>query len=209
MQNAIFTLGHSTHEIEKFIRLLKVHHITALCDVRSSPYSRFNPQFNRENLKISLRENGIKYVFLGKELGARSDDSACYKNGKVSYDLLANSELFQSGIDRVIKGSKDFKIALVCAEKDPLECHRTILVARELEKKGHCVIHILEDGTIEKNEEAVARLVKGFNSGQGDDLFLTEEEIKNRAFSKQAEKISYTLPEFDVEEDADVQKGMK
>ena len=195
MHNTIFTVGHSTHEIEKFIGLLKMHAITAICDVRSSPYSRFNPQYNREALKASLLENDIKYVFLGEELGARSDDPACYCNGKVQYDRLAKTALFQEGLERLLKGAQDYNIALVCAEKDPLECHRTILVAREVENQGGVVSHILENGAIETHDEAMARLIKQINAGQDHDLFMTEDEIRNRAYSKQAERISYALPE--------------
>ncbi|MEK6746135.1 MAG: DUF488 domain-containing protein [Pseudomonadota bacterium] len=195
MNNTIFTVGHSTHEIGKFMDLLKMHGITAICDVRSSPYSRFNSQYNRENFKSSLWENDIKYVFLGKELGARSDDPNCYQAGKVQYDLLAKTELFQKGLERVLQGAKDFNIALVCAEKDPIECHRTILVSRELERKGCSISHILENGDIQTHDELVARLIKEINSGQAQDLFMTEVEIRNQAYRKQADKICYALPE--------------
>jgi len=89
MSDPVYTIGHSTHPIERFIELLKSQNITALGDVRSRPYSRMNSQFNLEPLKQSLRDADIKYVFLGKELGARSDDKSCYRNGQVQYDLLA------------------------------------------------------------------------------------------------------------------------
>jgi uncharacterized protein (DUF488 family) len=197
MYNTIFTVGHSTHEIETFIGLLKKYNITAVCDVRSSPYSRFNPQYNRESLSGNLLKNGIKYVFLGKELGARSDDPACYQDGKVQYDRLAKTELFQIGLERLLKGSRDYSIALVCAEKDPIQCHRTILVSRELEKKGCSISHILETGEIETHDEMIERLIKGLNAGQEQNLFMTKEEMRKQAYSKQAEKICYVLPEED------------
>ena len=133
MCEVVFTIGHSTHPPERFLALLRQHGITALCDVRSRPYSRLNGQFNRENLQESLRESGITYVFLGKELGARSEDASCYVRGKVQYDHLARTELFKKGLDRVRQGMKDYRIALMCAEKDPLVCHRAILVARHLD----------------------------------------------------------------------------
>src|SRR5690242_9735719 len=132
MEQTVYTIGHSTHAIEKFIALLKSSQIEAVSDVRSWPHSRMNPQFNRETLKRSLREAGIKYVFLGKELGARSEDRGCYRNGQVQYDLLANTELFKQGIERVKEGAQKYRVVLMCAEKDPLDCHRTILVARKL-----------------------------------------------------------------------------
>jgi len=136
MQEIIFTIGHSTHPAERFIALLKQHDITALADVRSKPYSRMNPQFNREDLKKALSESGIAYVFLGKELGARTEDRSCYHEGKVQYGRLAQTELFRHGLDRVQEGAKKYRIALMCAEKDPLVCHHTILVARHLETLG-------------------------------------------------------------------------
>ena len=101
----LYTIGHSTHTIEKFIELLLMHSISTVCDVRSSPYSKFNPQFNRELLKEELSKENIAYVFLGKELGPRSDDFDCYKNGKVQYAELAKKEIFHQGLGR-LKGRK-------------------------------------------------------------------------------------------------------
>ena len=111
MQNTVFTIGHSTHPQERFIALLRQHGITALCDVRSKPYSRMNPQFNREELNEVLLAQGIEYRFLGKELGARSDDPNCYENGKVQYDRLAETELFKYGLKRVLRGMRPRLIA--------------------------------------------------------------------------------------------------
>lgn len=192
MKKAIFTIGHSTYPIEKFLGLLELHGITALCDVRSSPYSRFNPQYNRDALKDSLRSHNIKYVFLGDELGARSKDPSCYKDGRVQYVALAKTKLFRSGIDRIQLGiNRDYKMALMCAEKDPLDCHRTVLVAHNLEKEGFKISHILGNGTLESHADATARLIKQFNFDQ-DDLFLSAQEVINKAFYKQGEKIAYT-----------------
>src|SRR5580704_10880407 len=107
MQDTVFTIGHSTHEQGHFIDLLGQHGITALCDVRSKPYSRMNPQFNREELEQALLAHDIAYRFLGKELGARSDDPACYEEGKVQYTRLAQTELFRHGLKRVLSGMKE------------------------------------------------------------------------------------------------------
>jgi uncharacterized protein (DUF488 family) len=190
----IFTIGHSTHPLDKFIRLLERHDITAICDVRSSPYSQFNPQFNQQELKAGLQERGIKYVFLGEELGARSDDPSCYRDGKVQYDLLAKTELFKRGLERVCKGSEEYRIALMCAEKDPLECHRTILVSRELNKEGLAVEHILADGDVETHENATNRLVKSLKLDHRD-LFRTEAEVRDQAYKIQGDSIAYSLDE--------------
>src|SRR5260370_15864698 len=132
MQQTVFTIGHSTHTLERFIELLKLHDITALGDVRSRPYSRMNPQFNREGLMKHLREAGITYVFLGDELGARSEDPSCYESGRVQYDRLALTESFRVGLDCVREGLKKYRLALMCAEKKTLDCPLTIFVAPDL-----------------------------------------------------------------------------
>src|ERR1051325_10744048 len=151
----VYTVGHSTHSIERFIELLTSTHVEAVSDVRSRPYSRMNPQFNREPLEKVLCGVGIKYVFLGKELGARSEDKSCYRNGQVQYDLLASTPLFKQGIDRIKDGARDYRVALMCAEKEPLECHRTILVARRLFEDGISITHILADGRLEEHSRTI------------------------------------------------------
>lgn len=186
----VFTVGHSTHPIEAFIALLKQHGITALADVRSAPYSRFNSQFNKDALERALKEQGIKYVFVGKELGARSEDSSCYKNGRVRYPLLARTALFRQGIERVLKGSQDYRIALMCAEKEPLECHRTLLVARALDDMGVPIRHILADGRLEPHGEAMLRLLDLVGLPR-EDLFRTREELLADALARQEEKVAY------------------
>ena len=193
MQNTLFTIGHSTHPQERFIALLRQHGITALCDVRSTPYSRWNPQFNREALEQALPAHGIAYRFLGRELGARSDDPACYEDGKVQYPRLAETELFQSGLKRVLRGSREFsRIALMCAEKEPLECHRTILVARRLAALGVQVEHIHADGHLESHDAALSRLARIFNLPEYD-LFHSREELLADACSRQEERIAHEV----------------
>ena len=187
----LYTIGHSTHSIEEFLSLLEQHDIDVIVDVRSTPYSRYNPQFNKDTLIKSLRDHGIKYVFLGEELGARSSDPSCYKNGQVQFDALSETELFKSGIDRILLGvQRDYKMALMCAEKDPLDCHRTVLVSRNLERNGLNVTHILSDGSLETHDAAMERLVKQFRLHQND-LFLSEQELTEKAYKKQEEKIAY------------------
>lgn len=193
-QTKIFTVGHSTHEFEDFVSLLKQHGIDAVADVRSVPYSRWQPQFNREDLAEALKSRGIAYVFLGKELGARSDDPQCYENGRVQYRALAETSLFQSGIKRVRDGSKRRCIALMCSEKDPLDCHRTILVARELVATGVDVAHILENGSLEPHDETMKRLSEQLRL-PAQDLFLTPEELENRAYAEQERRIAYVEEE--------------
>src|SRR5262249_44809331 len=135
-RSSLFTIGHSTHSLEVFVELLTHHGVTALADVRSAPFSRFNPQFNKDALARGLNARGIRYVFLGRELGARANDSSLYENGRVRYARLAQTDLFKQGIARVIQGATEHRIALMCAERDPLECHRTLLVSRALDEQG-------------------------------------------------------------------------
>jgi uncharacterized protein (DUF488 family) len=190
MVDAVYTIGHSTHTIEKFIALLKKYGITALCDVRSRPYSRMNPQFNREPLKQALREAGIVYVFLGAELGARSEDKSCYRDGQVQYDLLARTDLFKRGIERVKEGARLYRVALMCAEKEPLECHRTILVSRTLFEEGVPIWHILADGAIEDHAHAIERLVTMLRI-PGSDMFRTDDAVVRDAYARQGNEIAY------------------
>jgi uncharacterized protein (DUF488 family) len=186
----IYTIGHSTQPVERFIGLLRQHGITAVADVRSSPYSRVNPQFNREPLRAALRDGGISYVFLGEELGARSKDPSCYRDGKVDYELLARTALFQSGLERVRKGACTHRIALMCAEKEPLDCHRTILVSRKLVEHGLAVGHILADGRVESHEESMSRLMQMVRVGEND-LFRPHDESLLEAYRKRAGEIAY------------------
>ena len=153
----IFTVGHSTHPLEKLVALLQQHGVTALADVRSTPFSRFNPQFNKPAMKQGLEANGIRYVFLGKELGARPQDQSCYEDGKVRFDWLRETALFKSGITRLMQGLHTHTVAMMCAEKDPQNCHRTHLVAPALAALGVEISHILADGNIEPLEDTLSK----------------------------------------------------
>ena len=190
VRNVVLTVGHSDHSLDTFVALLQQHGVTAVADVRSVPYSRFNPQFNKEALDRSLKANRIKYVFLGRELGGRSDDRSCYENGRVRYARLAHTELFRSGIERVIRGAKEHRIALMCAEKDPLECHRTLLVARTLEERGVTVEHILAGGQLESHADAMVRLLDVVGLPH-EDLFRAREDLIADALARQEERVAY------------------
>jgi uncharacterized protein (DUF488 family) len=186
----VFTIGHSTHSLEAFLALLRRHDVTALADVRSAPYSRFNPQFNRDALERDLKEHGIRYVFLGRELGARSEDPSCYEKGRVQYARLARTDLFRSGIERILRGASDYRVALVCAEKEPLECHRTLLVARSLHEQGVFVQHILADGRAEAYEASIERLLDLVGLPHAD-MFRSREELVAEALSRQEERVAW------------------
>jgi uncharacterized protein (DUF488 family) len=187
----IHTVGHSNHPIERFLGLLQPHGITAVADVRSTPYSRFNPQFRREKLQAALAQVGIQYVFLGEELGARTQDPACYDpEGRVSYLRLAKTELFRKGIERLKTGMAEHRISLLCAEREPLECHRTILVSRELVRDRVAVTHILGDGSLETHEHAMQRLAASLKLTDTD-LFSNPADLVEQAYDLQAARIAY------------------
>ncbi len=196
----VLTIGHSNHPIERFIELLSTHNVTAVADVRSSPYSRLHPQFNRETLQRTLKSHGIAYVFLGRELGARSEDPSCYEGGRVLYPRLARTELFRSGLDRVMRGAESSLIALLCAEREPLSCHRTLLVARELERAGATVAHIHADGSLEPNTAALDRLLTMYGMREPD-MFHSREDLIEEACARQEKRIAY------VDEDMRVAEG--
>lgn len=190
----VLTIGHSAHGIETFVALLHQHGVTAIADVRSQPFSRYAPQFNKADLTASLRQHGIQYVFLGRELGARSNDPDCYVNGRVQYGRLAQSDEFKTGITRVLSGAEVERIALMCTEKDPLDCHRTVLVARRLADEGAQVSHIRADGSIEPHSDAMDRLM--YQLGMQPSLLQTMDEQIDEALAEQEARIAYVDAEL-------------
>ncbi|MFI8881010.1 MULTISPECIES: DUF488 domain-containing protein [unclassified Streptomyces] len=170
--------------------LLQKHGITAIADVRSLPASRFTPQFNRHAVERALQEVDIKYVFLGKELGARTEDLTCYVDGRVRYDRLARTSDFDSGIKRLRRGSQSERIAVMCTEQEPLDCHRCVLIARVLERDEIRVEHIHGDGHVEDHESAMRRLMTNFGLDQ-EDLFRTPVERLQEALDRQEQRIAY------------------
>ena len=169
--------------------LLSQHDIDAVADVRSAPYSRFCPQFNRDVLTATLTASNIRYSYLGRELGGRSDDPACYEGGQIQYDLVARTGVFREGLARVVGGAARYRIAIMCAEKEPLDCHRTLLVAPELEAIGIDVVHILAGGELETHDRTMDRLLAQLSPNY--DLFQPREELLARAIARQARRIAY------------------
>jgi len=183
----IYTIGHSNHTLEHFLELSKVAGITAIVDVRSSPYSRFNPHFNKKELEMSLKKEGLAYVFLGDQLGARAKDRSCYIDGRADYECIAQTEIFQRGIRRVLEGAQKYNIALMCSEKEPLDCHRTVLVAKHLKDKNVQIKHVLANGVIEDNSITEKRLLD--MTGQETDDFFCDPVQK--AYEIRGKQIAY------------------
>ena len=151
----IHTLGHSNHSPEKFLKLLQDHGIELVADLRSRPYSRFAPHFNREALKNLLQDGGIRYLYLGKELGGKPQDPDRPLADEVVREHLRSRPQFQEGLARLLGEAHKAKLCLLCAEADPARCHRAQIIAPELEARGVEVRHILADGTIRNHEESL------------------------------------------------------
>jgi uncharacterized protein (DUF488 family) len=190
MIDELYTIGHSNQTANDFISLLKKNSINAICDVRSSPFSKYTPQFNKKEIEKKLKENEIIYIFLGKELGARTENMECYVKGKIAYNLLANDPVFKQGIERLENGMKQYKIALMCAEKDPITCHRMILICKEVKDFVKKINHIHLNGDIETNSEAEGRLLKLYKIIP--DMFKDQDECIEEAYDIQSQKIAYT-----------------
>ncbi len=161
VMSALYTIGHSNHSHAVFLELLAQHSISAVADVRSSPYSLYMPEYNRPVIEAVLRRADITYVFLGQELGARRNEESCYVDGRAKYERIALLPQFQKGLERLYQGIERYRVALMCAEADPIACHRTILVCREVKKThpGLQILHIHGDGDTEKHETLEERLV--------------------------------------------------
>ncbi|MEU9486418.1 DUF488 domain-containing protein [Streptomyces decoyicus] len=188
--NMLMTIGHSTHNFSTFIELLRNNRVTAVADVRSIPASQFAPQFNRRSLEPRLHKSGIKYVFLGHELGARTEDTTCYVDGRVQYSRLAQTRAFLNGIERLMKGASNERIAVMCSEGEPLNCHRTVLISRVLAQRGATVHHVHGDGWVESHDSAMGRLMKKFGLAEPE-LFRTPAERLEEALSRQEGRIAY------------------
>jgi uncharacterized protein (DUF488 family) len=151
----LFSIGHGSRKAEDFLELLQKYGIRFLADVRSKPYSRFHPQFNKNKLDEFLASHDIKYVFMGEELGGRPSDLSCYDGeGKVDYELVKQKDFFRKGIDRLETASKKkVPLAIMCSERDPCMCHRSKLIGKVLWDEGINVMHIDEDGNLKDQDQ--------------------------------------------------------
>jgi uncharacterized protein (DUF488 family) len=149
MSSKIYTIGYGNRPIQSFIQLLKKYEIEILIDIRTSPFSRFNPDYRIQKLEVHLLNNEIRYLFLGKELGGKPADLSCYINDHVDYEQIKTKQFFSDGIDEVCSlNAAGFRVALMCAEQSPLDCHRKWLVGDYLENSGYIVKHIDKNGEI-------------------------------------------------------------
>lgn len=190
----IYTVGYGNRPVIDFLSLLKQYKIEVVCDVRSVPYSSRYPDYTRETLRESLHGIGTKYVFLGAELGARPLDPDLYENGRACYVAMANSLAFRRGVERVEAGLNKYSLALLCAEKDPLDCHRAILIAPALVAKGIIVNHIDAKGGLERHEQLESRLLSMFGLDQAP-LFGSPSDAKpiEEAYRRRSYDLAYDV----------------
>lgn len=197
----LFTIGHTNHSHEEFLELLQANKITYLLDVRSTPFSQFTSQFNKDVIAAFLKKNSVNYSHMGKFFGARPMDKSLYtEQGYLDFEKARASENFQKGLENVTLGlDKGFNIALMCTEKDPFDCHRAIMVARGFELKGIDVSHILPDGKIITQAELNNRLLDKYYPDRNQmSLFLeisslSEEEVLVLAYRRRNADIGYNI----------------
>jgi len=196
----IYTIGHSNYNRDYFMELLFKFKVNTIVDIRSVPFSKYVPHFNKDNIKSLLNNYGIHHVYMGEELGIIKDNNSLLsKDGYLDFEKVKETELFKNGIIRIRDGfSKGYTIAIMCTEKDPIDCHRSILIGRELHKQKYAIVHILTDGRTETHTQFEGRLLNMyFPIKMQQDLFSiiepseNEAEILNKAYMLRNRDIGY------------------
>ncbi len=185
------TIGHSNLPVDQFLARLKTHGVTAIADVRSVPFSRRFPWFSSRTLSERLQSKGIAYVTMGDTLGGRPTNPALYCDGTADYEAMAATYEFRTGIDRVMTEMTRHRVCLMCAEREPLDCHRCLLVGRALASRGYSIGHILGDGAIEPHPATEERLLEGVRSAG--DLFEGRQSRLADAYRRRAQRIAARL----------------
>ena len=203
----LYSIGHSSQSLEDFLNLLAAHGVNCVIDVRSVPASKYSPQFNQESLKYFLKSHDVQYLHFGDEFGARRTD-CLDENEQVDFEKAVETPLFKKGVERVMKGlEKGFRIAFMCSEADPLECHRFSLVSRYFYERGIDVQHILKDASLVSQANLEKEMIASFlhsrkyHLSEVDYLFgsYTEEEQRKDAYRLKNKEIGYK-PKLQEEE---------
>jgi uncharacterized protein (DUF488 family) len=190
----VLTIGHSARDYESFVTILRGANVTAIADVRSSPISRFAPHFSQQLLKQELKSDGVAYSFLGKELGGRPSKPELYSNGGADYEKMAAEENFKRGLNRVLKGAENYRIALMCSEYHPLDCHRCLLVGRALSEHGVKIFHLLSETKAVSQKEVEEQLIRDCGHG-GEDMFAKGGERLAEAYRERSRQVSFRNPD--------------
>jgi uncharacterized protein (DUF488 family) len=188
----LFSIGQSNIDAERFVAMLRQAKVNAIADVRSIPASRRFPWFAKKNLEARLAADGIAYIAMGDTLGGRPRDDSLYCEGVADYEAMAATPEFQSGLNRLIEAASRTRVCMMCAEREPLDCHRCLLVARSLAARGLSVGHILHDGTIEAHEATEQRLLKLYGERESCDLFASgQHEALTAAYRRRARAVAF------------------
>jgi uncharacterized protein (DUF488 family) len=186
----LFSIGHSSLPAARFLAMLRAAGANAIADVRSMPVSRFQPWFSRKNLEVLLAQEGLSYLPYGDTLGGRPGNAALYRDGIADYAAMARQPEFEAGLQRLCADAVRGRVCMMCAERDPLDCHRCLLIARAVAARGLTVGHILFDGTVEPQPETERRLL-GLD-GDTADLFVTgQSERLAAAYRRRARAVAY------------------
>lgn len=179
MDCRIYTIGLGNKSIEELIGEIRKHNIEYVIDIRSKPYSKYNPHHNKETLSNDLEKAGMKYLYLGNLLGGLPDDQSCYTaDRKIDYEKVKEKEFFKTGLSRIVNADKKgIKIVMMCSEKEPAKCHRSKMIGVELQKLGIEVCHIVDIDTILSQNEVINELTKGFGETN---LFGDQEQFTSR-----------------------------
>lgn len=199
MPNEILSLGHSSLAFPHFLDLLRRAQVTAVADVRSSPFSGRFPWFSQGEMKAGLKRAGVAYAFLGKELGGRPASPELYRGRIADYDAMARTDLFKSGLERLLQGSESHRIAMVCSERDPLHCHRCLLVGRQLALSDIQVAHLSFEGGRETQSQIEERLLRE-EKLFADDLLKSRSDRLVEAYRKRGRRVAYALVPKDEEQ---------
>ena len=200
---SIYTVGHSTHELTYFLKLIQMHQVNCLVDVRSVAASSYNPQFNKDTLSVFLKDNGITYLHFSREFGARQTAKELLDNtGQLDFEKVHHASHFKQGIERLKQGAvKGYTIALMCAESEPLDCHRFGMVSTALVRDDIDVLHIMKDGSVKTHHELEKKLIKKYEKKLPQpDIFttsITPQEQLKVAYKLQNKDIAYAPGELD------------
>jgi uncharacterized protein (DUF488 family) len=208
----LFTIGHSNHELARLIELLQAAGVTAVADVRSQPFSQRLPQFNRPELARGLEDHGIAYAFFGDSLGGRPRSPSLYDaDGRVNYERMRTTTPFRNGLDQLIAALDEHRVALLCSEEDPLDCHRGLMITPALAERGFTPLHLRKDGSAETTLEMEQRLLDETGVGKDilDGLFaavVTDEErrqLLQEAYRLMARRKAFRLRPDVAEQETD------
>lgn len=194
----IFTIGHSDHALSAFIDILMQHRVEVLVDVRSSPWSKRFPQFCKLQLASGLQAAGVRHIWMGEQLGGRPSALVRAQMKGSGYAAMAETSAFRQGIDRLLRGRSDYRVALMCAEREPADCHRALLVGRSLAACGVKLEHIHADGALETHALFEQRLLERVGAQPGGDLFASADELLALAYQEQERRATGTTESGDA-----------